>query len=251
MSSHFLFYEICAAYVCIKCSSFRLGLKVNHFTFCLLNQFYLHGNHLDGSRSTITIPCWDEIKKEYRRSEAALQLGSILVKEDRSWIEPISAIDSEENAGVTSAENSSNEPVKPPTPLILATKYGCSDIALMIIDAHPQTVEQVGPKYGSILHLAIKYQRIEIFDAVMDMEMQMRKLVRLHDREGNTILHMVALNTRKVEVKNGTKATSSEKPKAKLLNPWDAEEIKDETRSPAFELQDDLLLFKVSLPTPM
>ncbi|KAK1393342.1 PGG domain-containing protein [Heracleum sosnowskyi] len=197
-----------------------------------------------GSSSTITIPWWDEIKKEYRRSEAALQLGSILVKEDKSWIEPISATDSEENAGSTSAANSSNEPVKPPTPLILATKYGCSDIALMIINTHPQTVEQVGPKHGSILHLAIKYQRIEIFDAVMDMEMQMRKLVRLHDLEGNTILHMVALNTRKVEFKNGTEATSSHKPKAKSFNPWDAEEIKDETRSPAFELQDDLLLFK-------
>lgn len=205
------------------------------------------GNHLVGASPTLTIPWWDEIKKEYRRSEAALQLGSILVEEDKSWIEPISATDPPDYADSTSAARSSKELVKPPTPLILATKYGCTDLACMIIKTHPQTVEQVGPKYGSILHLAIKYQRIEIFDAVMDMEMQMRKLVRLHDLKGNTILHMVALNTRKVEVKNGTKATSSDTPKDKLLNPWDAEEIKDETRSPAFELQDDLLLFKVSV----
>lgn len=203
-------------------------------------------NHLVRPSSTITIPWWDEIKKEYRRSEAALQLGYYLVKEDKSWIEPISATDPSDYAGSTSAADSSHKPVKPPTPLILATKYGCSDIACMILNTHPQTVEQVGQKYGSILHLAIKYQRIPIFDAVMDMEMQMRKLVRLHDLEGNTILHMVALNNRNVVLKNGTKATSSE-PQAKSLHPWDAEEIKDETRSPAFELQDDLLLFNVSV----
>lgn len=214
----------------------------------------MRGNHLVGSSFTITNPWWDEIKKENRRYEAARQLGSILVKKDTMWIERISDVDqSDTDADLAdyAVSASANESVKPPTPLILATKYGCEELALMIIKEHPQTVEQVGQEYGSILHLAIKYQRKAIFEAVMKMEMQMRKLARLHDQEGNSILHMVALNTRKVKVKNDTKATSRDEPETKSYLPWDAEEIKDETRSPAFELQEDLLFFKVCVYMPL
>ncbi|XP_074379866.1 uncharacterized protein LOC141721033 [Apium graveolens] len=134
--------------------------------------------------------------------------------------------------------------VKPPTPLILATKYGCLGIALEMIKEHPQTVEQVDREYGSILHLAIKYRRIEIFNEVEKMKMQMRKLVRLLDKDRNSILHMVALNTTKVKAKNGSDNTSSSTPKDKPLHPWDTEELISDSRSPAFVLQDDLLLFE-------
>lgn len=139
------------------------------------------------------------------------------------------------------------ETEKPPTTLTLATKYGCLEIARNIIQNYPQTVEQVDPKYDSILHLAIKYRRIKIFDDVVKMTMQMRKLVRCRDKEGNSILHMVALNPTKVKDKNSTDTTSTKKPKARPRFPWDSEEINNETRSPAFELQDDLLLFEVHI----
>ncbi|KAK1393305.1 hypothetical protein POM88_012361 [Heracleum sosnowskyi] len=153
----------------------------------------------------------------------------------------------EETSGSVYGENqkkTDRKKVKPPTPLILATKYGCLDIALEIIKEHPQTVDQVGREYGSILHLAIKYRRIEIFDEVEKMQMQMRRLVRLPDKDKNSILHMVALNTTKVKVKNGSDATSTDMPKDKPLHPWDTEELTNDSRSPAFVLQDDLLLFE-------
>ncbi|XP_074336965.1 uncharacterized protein LOC141674139 [Apium graveolens] len=203
---------------------------------------------------TITIPYWTKIKKEHRRRQAALKLGSILVLNDTEWIDKL------ESSDVSEAENNSgsnldnaDEESRIPTPLILATKYGCVDIALKIIKEHPHTVEQVGQEYGSILHLAIKYRRIKIFDAVEESKMQMRKLVRLQDKDLNSILHMVALNT--VKVKNGTEparpfsiinpnATSTDTPQDKPPKPWDAEENYNESRSPAFILQDDLLLFE-------
>ncbi|KAK1393310.1 hypothetical protein POM88_012366 [Heracleum sosnowskyi] len=149
-------------------------------------------------------------------------------------------------SGAATRTNSAaaKESVKPPTPLVLATKYGCLEIACKIIEQHPQTVEQVGPEHGTILHLAIKYRRLEIFNAVVNMEMQMRRLVRLRDQDGNSILHMVALNTPKVKVKDGDNATLCDKSKSNSILPWEAEELNDETRSPAFELQDDLLLFE-------
>nr|XP_017238219.1 PREDICTED: uncharacterized protein LOC108211199 isoform X1 [Daucus carota subsp. sativus] len=206
----------------------------------------------DGPSCTMGIPWWNKIKKEYRRYQAALELASILVEKDTEWIDKL------ESSGVadavadtnwgddnsTESQNNADESVKAPTPLILATKYGCLDIALQIISKHPQTVEQVGRKYGSILHLAIKYRRTEIFDAVVKMKMQMRRLVRLPDKDGNSILHMVALDTTRVKVENGSDATSTTTLKDKSSQPWDAEEIKNEARSPAFILQDDLLLFE-------
>ncbi|KAK1393306.1 hypothetical protein POM88_012362 [Heracleum sosnowskyi] len=207
------------------------------------------------SSITMTIPYWRKIKKEHRRYKAARKLGSILVKNDTEWIDKLERSDvsdaydhsEENNSGSPSAENldkADQESVKrpkpqiqaakydenlnsdadeesedPPTPLILATKYGCVDIALEIIKEHPQTVEQVDHKHGSILHLAIKYRRIKIFDCVEKSKMQMRRL-------------------------NGTDATSTDKPDDKPAAPWDAEELNNESRSPAFILQDDLLLFE-------
>ncbi|KAL1823136.1 hypothetical protein ACET3Z_009914 [Daucus carota] len=173
---------------------------------------------LFGTKSSFSmrIPSWENMKRKYRRHYAALQLAYILVLRDTSWIEAVSL---SPDAEAASDEYSGRESMKPPTPLILATKYGCLEIALMIIREHPFTVEQVGPEYGSILHLAIKYRRMEIFNAT-------------RGSQGNSILHMVALNaTQLAQVK-------------KSYIPWDSSELNDATCNPAFELQEDLLLFQ-------
>lgn len=237
-----------------------------------------------GSGFSMTIPCWKKFKQEYRSYQAALALGSLLVTKCTKWIDkletsPVADADAHRadfnsdstevgnaeghqtdvNPGSTYGEIPDNihtelvisGKAKIPTPLILATKFGCLDIALQIMKEHPQTVEQVDQKYGSILHLAIKHRRIKIFEAVEKMKMQMRRLVRLLDKDQNSILHMVALNTTQVKAKNGTdhsilqtNSTSANTRKAKRP-PWEAEEYDYDSRSPAFVLQDDLRMFKV------
>ncbi|KAL8088168.1 uncharacterized protein LOC141696718 [Apium graveolens] len=240
----------------------------------ILDEDFTGDDHMKAAavcpRFTMTIPWWDRIKEEYERYEVALQLGVELVENDKEWRQLISSyklittsvsntyeadyiaaaapatLDSGDanTAAAQTNQSADTEIEKPPTTLTLATKYGCLEIARTIIQYYPQTVEQVDPKYGSLLHLAIKYRRIKIFDDVVNMPMQMRKLVRCRDGEGNSILHMVALNPTKVKDKNGNDATSTKNPKAGPRFPWDSEEITNETRSPAFELQDDLLLFE-------
>lgn len=190
----------------------------------------------------MTIPWWDVTKKAYRSYEAALKLVDSLVDKDTNWIEPVSAdadwvhyaVDKDAEEGSTLASNHNDEvadrvrapvsatqinpatakakePIKSPTPL-----------AYRIIEKHPQRVEQVGPCMVHFYTLAIKCRRIKIFDIVVNMPMHMRRLVKLKDEEGNSILHMVALTTGTVkDEKNAfcicTDATSTNKVKGKPL----------------------------------
>ncbi|KAF2304894.1 hypothetical protein GH714_000385 [Hevea brasiliensis] len=79
------------------------------------------------------------------------------------------------------------------TPLILATKSGCVEIAKEILKVYPQAIEHVDDEGRNILHVAIKYRQLDIFEYVKKMEVPMKRLVRKIDNNGNTILHTVAL----------------------------------------------------------
>ena len=77
----------------------------------------------------------------------------------------------------------------------------------------------------NILHVAILYRHIEIFDIVAKSELLARSLLSATDNKGNSLLHMVGLKR---------KSQASEK-----------------MQSPAFQLQKELLLFKVHFYLPI
>ena len=107
------------------------------------------------------------------------------------------------------------------TPLFLATMSGIREIVEQILDVHPQAIEHINNKGRNILHVAIKYRQIEMFDLVVSNEMLARRLITKTDNWGNSLLHMT-----------GKKSSG-----------YLAEKI----QSPALQLQKELLLFEVCL----
>ncbi|KAL6333853.1 hypothetical protein AAG906_031151 [Vitis piasezkii] len=103
-------------------------------------------------------------------------------------------------------------------PLFLATRSGIQEIVKEILAVHPQAFEHINCKGKNILHFAIKYRQIEIFNLVVNNEFIARKLVRKLDNEGNSILHMV-----------GKKR---------------ADYVPEKIQSPALQLQKELILFE-------
>lgn len=105
------------------------------------------------------------------------------------------------------------------TPLFLATKSGCVEIVREILQTYPQAVEHIDKDGRTILHAAIKYRQLEVFNHVLKMEVAMRWLVRKLDNKENSILHM-----------------AGKKP---------SEYVPEKLEGPALELQEELLWFEV------
>jgi hypothetical protein len=106
------------------------------------------------------------------------------------------------------------------TPLFLATKLGCIEIVKEILDKYPQAVEHIDNGGRTILHVAIKYRQLEVFNLVLKMEVAMRWLIRRLDNNGNSILDMVGIKRE--------------------------DYVPEKLRGPAFELQEELLWFEVT-----
>lgn len=109
--------------------------------------------------------------------------------------------------------------------MFLATMSGIREIVEQILDVHPQAIEHINNRGKNILHVAVKYRQIEIFNLVVNNEMLARRLVRKTDEWGNSILHMVG----------------------KKRSGYIAEKI----QSPALQLQKELLLFEVRFHYPI
>ncbi|KAL6332631.1 hypothetical protein AAG906_009951 [Vitis piasezkii] len=69
-------------------------------------------------------------------------------------------------------------------PLFLASRSGIQEIVKEILAVHPQAFEHINCKGKNILHFAIKYCQIEIFNLVVNNEFIARKLVRKLENEG-------------------------------------------------------------------
>jgi ankyrin repeat protein len=192
---------------------------------------------------------------EKSSNESALELAKFLVKKDTSWELTSSTSDlskmkphkygtsggDEKRKGLSSSISpkpaeaagsgqglSSSISPKPAeaassgiTPLFIATKSGCIEIVKEILETYPQALEHIDNDGRTILHVAIKYRQLEVFELVLKMEVAMRWLVRRIDNEGNSILHMV-----------GKKRS-------------DHEYVPEKLRGPALELQDEVLWFEV------
>uniref|UniRef100_A0A7N2LSX8 Uncharacterized protein n=1 Tax=Quercus lobata TaxID=97700 RepID=A0A7N2LSX8_QUELO len=102
-------------------------------------------------------------------------------KKDTSWEVTSSGIDTSKltlhKYGSTSNESNPLQqqvPVGEITPLFLATKPGCIEIVKEILKIFPQAVEHIDNEGQIILHVAIKYRQLEVFDLVLKMEVAMR-----------------------------------------------------------------------------
>ncbi|KAK4551131.1 hypothetical protein RGQ29_032517 [Quercus rubra] len=142
----------------------------------------------------------NEFLKEKLSRESALELAKLLVKKDTSWEVTSSGIDrsklTQHKYGSTSNESNPLQqqvPIGEITPLFLATKSGCIEIVKEILKIFPQAVEHIDNEGRTILHVAIKYRQLEVFDLVLKMEVAMRWLVRRLDNDENSILHMVGI----------------------------------------------------------
>ena len=193
---------------------------------------------------------------EKSNNESALKIAKILVGKDTSWESTSSAVDQsktkphkygsnsfdvgstekggggdetgggvDDQGGGGEGSSSSNISLKQVeaggiTPLFLATKLGCIEIVTEILDKYPQAVEHIDNEGRTILHVAIKYRQLEVFELVLKMEVAMRWLIRRLDNNGNSILHMVGIKRE--------------------------DYVPEKLRGPAFELQEELLWFEVT-----
>ncbi|KAI3681029.1 hypothetical protein L6452_35811 [Arctium lappa] len=199
-------------------SAFDNGVGTNFFK----RQIY---RHIDPSQEKPSrVPMLQEIRKNKRRCESAKVLARILVENDQSW----KATESRSDQGrtkfhkfnITSTTDRGDLPSTPDTPLLLATKHGCTEIVMQILEVYPQAIEHVNiDDERSVLNVAIKYRRTKIIDAIIDMEHPIRRLRGKIDKKGNSLLHMVGV-------------------KGKDLRG------EDDIRSPALVLRDDLILFE-------
>ncbi|KAF7142155.1 hypothetical protein RHSIM_Rhsim06G0148000 [Rhododendron simsii] len=175
-----------------------------------------------------SMPLWQEKWKQNKRYESALSLAKFLIKKDTSWIATKAVEDRDQTkyhkyGGVDPFSSSpgqkiENQQKQATTPLFLATKFGCVEIVKEILSEYPWAVEHIDHDGRTILHRAIKYREMRILEIVERMGFPMRRLVRKVDRHNNTILHMVGEKT--------------------------DDPVVPVVQSPAFQLQDNLLLFE-------
>ncbi|XP_031285132.1 protein ACCELERATED CELL DEATH 6-like [Pistacia vera] len=171
------------------------------------------------------------MEKEERQYESAMELAKFLIRKDTTWEDSYSIQDQSRpkihkyglNPTLSAAEKGSGEAGAgggdgAETPLFLATKSGCIEIVKEILNAYPQAMEHIDDEGRNILHVAIKYRQLEIFELVRQMEVPIRRLVRKTDNSGNTILHMA-----------GIKRTDY---------------VPEKMEGPAFVLQDELLWYE-------
>ena len=107
------------------------------------------------------------------------------------------------------------------TPLFLATSWRIKKLVEEILYNYPQAVEHVNKKGRNILHIAIQYRQLEIFEMVTESDMLSRRLLRATDAKGNSLLHMVG------KKRKGPKTETAE--------------------GPALDLRDQLAWFEVCL----
>ncbi|KAF3950016.1 hypothetical protein CMV_024176, partial [Castanea mollissima] len=156
--------------------------------------------HMYGSHSTRSNASSADEKKVPESQEFVSELAKLSAKDGSSNVNLSKSKLPKYGScsGVLSTDKtvgSSRQPLKQGgvTPLFLATKSGCVEIVKEILKIYPQAVEHIDDEGQCILHVAIKYRQLEVFEHVCKMEVPMRWLVRRLDNNGNTILHMVGM----------------------------------------------------------
>ncbi|KAL7213622.1 hypothetical protein ACSBR2_016202 [Camellia fascicularis] len=174
-------------------------------------------------KSCCRIPLWETIQGKNQRYESTVRLAKYLIAKDTSWEATAFSMDDgkprthkygsprtssipsdgqqvvgEEEKSITSSQVTIGGKTAE-TPLFLATKSGILEIVEEILCMYPQAVERIDHEGRNILHVAIKYRQIHIFDFVEKLEIPMMRLLRKINNDGNSILHMVGTKTEDAE----------------------------------------------------
>ncbi|XP_034698779.1 ankyrin repeat-containing protein ITN1-like isoform X2 [Vitis riparia] len=164
----------------------------------------------------------ETVKKRYERYFLN-ELVRLLVKYDTSWDASInSSIDVQnqvEKAPELSQALEHTEKKSDEDPLFLATISNIPEIVEEIIINHPQALEYTNKEGMNILHVAILYCHIDIFDMVTEkFEALSKMLLSATDNKENSLLHMV-----------GQKRKG---------------QVSEKIQSPTLQLRKELLLFE-------
>ncbi|KAJ6881493.1 hypothetical protein NC651_028166 [Populus alba x Populus x berolinensis] len=175
---------------------------------------------------------WQEkVKNKKDKYKSAVELAKLLSRNDTSWEVTYSSIDQSKpkihRYGEIGGQEGMSLAARIPermddvgeTPLILATKSGILEIVEEILRLYPQAVEHVDDEGRNVLHVAIKYRELKIFELVARMEVPMMRLVRKIDNEGNSILHTAGIKRKDF--------------------------VSEKMEGPAFLLQEELQWFEV------
>ncbi|PWA54335.1 ankyrin repeat-containing domain, PGG domain protein [Artemisia annua] len=166
------------------------------------------------------------MRKKKFKSEWAMKLIKLLVKEDTSWENTESRLTKHrakfhqygKSSSTTQLEEIAESLARlPDTPLLLATKHGCTQVVEEILELYPQAIEHIDQDGRNILHIAILYRNHEVFDLVVNTKYAKERLRGKIDNDANTLLHMVG---------------------------EEAPDVKADIKDPAHALQDNMKLFK-------
>ncbi|KAL6333854.1 hypothetical protein AAG906_031152 [Vitis piasezkii] len=169
----------------------------------------------DLAKSCWRSPILEAVRKEKARYESAAKLAELLIPNDTSWkltnpredrgkprthrygprtslnekgmgrdgLQSLSSQESKkssfterEGGGGGEEEDYTTPIIKTgETPLFFATMSGIREIVEQILDVHPQAIEHINNRGKNILHVAVKYRQIEIFNLVVNNEMLARR----------------------------------------------------------------------------
>nr|GFB19372.1 ankyrin repeat-containing domain, PGG domain protein [Tanacetum cinerariifolium] len=144
------------------------------------------------------VPIIEEIRYNKYKCESAKKLARILIANDKSWKATKSRLDMSRTKfhkyeGTSPSIMEKKEfPSGPDTPLLLATKSGCTYIVEKILKYYPPAVEHIDEDGRNILHVAIKYRRTEIINTVSNVAHSLRRLRGKIDYKGYSLLHLEA-----------------------------------------------------------
>ncbi|XP_052183131.1 uncharacterized protein LOC127795478 isoform X2 [Diospyros lotus] len=145
-------------------------------------------------KSYVRVPMWESIKGQRQRYKSAVELANLLIKKDTSWKNTEFALNQSKprTHKFRSAQTVPTTQIRKKhvaeTPLFLAAKSGILEIVKQILEEFPLAIEHIDDAGRNILHVAIKYRQIRVFDFVETKELPMKRLVRKLDNQGNSIL---------------------------------------------------------------
>ncbi|KAI3818889.1 hypothetical protein L1987_12710 [Smallanthus sonchifolius] len=142
------------------------------------------------------------IRKKKFACEWGAKLVKLLVKKETSWEKTESRLTKHRikfhQYGKSSSTTQQDEITAyesatrlPDTPLLLATRHGCTPIVKEILEQYPQAIEHIDQDGRNILHVAILYRNHEVYDFVVDRKYAKERLRGKIDNDANTLLHMV------------------------------------------------------------
>ncbi|KAF8409620.1 hypothetical protein HHK36_005698 [Tetracentron sinense] len=82
---------------------------------------------------------------------------------------------------------------QPDIPLVAAAKHGIIEIVKAIVQKSPQAVEYVNDQGDTIMHVAIRHRRSEVFDFLRSSKIPLSRLARRINLAKDSLLHLAGI----------------------------------------------------------